>query len=36
MGLKDLPRNHTDWLDARAQHVQANFLKSAYTSDFYK
>lgn len=36
MGLKDLPRNHTDWLVVREQHLQENLLKSAFTDDLYK
>ncbi len=36
MGLKDLPKNHTDWLVVREQHLQANLLKSAFTDDLYK
>lgn len=35
MGLKDLPRNHTDWLVVREQHLQENLLKSVFTDDLY-
>lgn len=36
MGLKDLPRNHTDWLVVREQHLQENLVKSTFTDDLYK
>ena len=36
MDLKDLPRNHTQWLVVRKQHLQENLLKSAFTDDLYK
>ena len=36
MGLKDLPRNHIDWLDVREQHLKENLLKSALTDDLYQ
>lgn len=36
MGLENLPKNHTDWLVAREQHLQENLQKSAFTNDLYK
>lgn len=36
MGLKDLPRNYTDWAVVREQHLQENLLKSTFTDDLYK
>ncbi|WP_064198094.1 MULTISPECIES: oxygenase MpaB family protein [Emticicia] len=36
MGLENLPKNHTDWLVVREQHLQENLLKSAFTDDLYK
>lgn len=36
MNLKDLPKNHQDWLQLREQHLQENSLKSDFTIDLYK
>ncbi len=36
MGLENLPKNHTDWLVVREQHLQENLQKSAFTDDLYK
>jgi hypothetical protein len=36
MNLKDLPKNHKDWLAVREQHLQENSLKSDFTIDLYK
>lgn len=36
MDLKDLPKNHQDWLLIREQHLQENSLKSDFTIDLYK
>ena len=36
MGLKGLPKNHTDWLVVREQHLQENLVKSTFTDDLYK
>lgn len=36
MGLKDLPGNYTDWLPARATHLQENLQQSEHTIDLFK
>lgn len=36
MGLKELPTNYPAWLISREQHLQADLVKSEYTTDLYK
>ena len=36
MGLKDLPASYTEWLPARAAHLQENLQQSEYTIDLFK
>ncbi|MBT1705101.1 oxygenase MpaB family protein [Chryseosolibacter indicus] len=36
MGLKELPLNYNDWLNAREQHLNSNLQKSKYTKDLFK
>lgn len=36
MGLKDLPKNYSEWLPARAAHLQENLQQSDYTVDLFK
>lgn len=36
MGLKDLPSTYTDWLPARATHLEEDLRQSEYTVDLFK
>ena len=36
MNLKDLPKNHRDWVIVREQHSQENLIRSDFTLDLYK
>jgi hypothetical protein len=36
MGLKELPKNYTDWLVMQKEHLQNDLIKSHYTIDLYK
>lgn len=36
MNLKELPLNYTGWLSSRQKHLQADLVKSDYTTDLYE
>ncbi|RYZ81577.1 MAG: DUF2236 domain-containing protein [Proteobacteria bacterium] len=36
MGVKDLPKNYSEWLQARDEHLQQNLAKSDLTVDLFK
>ncbi|MCD6063647.1 MAG: hypothetical protein K0R82_1558 [Flavipsychrobacter sp.] len=36
MGLKELPLNYSEWLQARDAHLEADLKQSAYTADLFK
>jgi len=36
MGLKDLPSSYSDWVVARAAHLEADLAQSVYTADLFR